>query len=163
MNAPKPLFAAIFIIAGIAVWYFGFRSSEEEKIRQRLEELSDIVSSPPEEGLLGKAKIFSSFEDLFANPVAIDTRIRQAQGVRTPKELAATYLALTQSGQTLTLSFKSPTITFPTEKTAKIETEATASVSRSGEEENKNTRQLIIILQQDEEGNWKFERFSDIP
>jgi hypothetical protein len=163
MNIPRILIAALLILAATAVWYWGFRSSEEDRIRTRLNELAEVISNPPSEGLLGKAKVISSFQKLLANPVILETQYYAARGIRSPKELAAGYLGLLQSGQTITLSFDSPSINFPSENEAKLKTTISASLSRAGQTERTESGTLFITLGKNDQNDWVFERFSENP
>ncbi|MBC2604135.1 hypothetical protein [Puniceicoccus vermicola] len=160
MKIPRPLLAFLALLIGTAIWYFGFRSSEEDIIREKLEELSNTISNSSSEGLLGKAKLISTFQDLLANPVVLESRYPNAQGVRSPKELAIGYLGLIQSGQTVDLQFRSPSISFPNEKEARVKTTVEATLTRSSGTKQNESQTLYITLGKDSEGNWKFERFS---
>ncbi len=159
MNLPRPLIFSFLVLAAAGIWFYAFRSSEEDKIRQRLDELSQTITTATAEGMLGKARIISSFQDLFANPVAINTRYRQAQGIHTPKELAASFLAILQSGKTVSLSFHSPHITFESDEKAKVKTTLRASVSQNNQTERAESQQILITLAKTPKDNWVFERF----
>ncbi|MGE9290337.1 MAG: hypothetical protein ACQKBT_05065 [Puniceicoccales bacterium] len=160
---PLPLLITVLILGTIA--YFILRSGPEDQIRAKLNELAETVSTPAAntDGLLGKAKIIASFQDLLANPVALDTQYSAAQGIRSPKELAAAYLSLLQSGQSVTLEFNSPSITFPHENESKVETKVKASLSRNQQPIRTESGTLYITLGKDPNGDWKFERFSQHP
>mgnify|MGYP006269364073 FL=1 len=151
--------AAVLVGAAVA-WFFFLRSSEENRIRERFAELEEIASRPPSAGLLGKAEVIGRFRELFADPVALETPRAPVSGIRSPDELAATYLSLVEAGSSFELSIDPGPIEFPSDDVARAEAKIDARVTRPGGRTRSETGSVLAELRKTE-GDWKFALFRE--
>lgn len=105
---------------------------------------------------MGKAQVLGSFQEIFANPVVLDTGDRRANGVYTPKELAATFIGIIQSGRTVSVSFGRPEIDLMDSQRAIVT--ATANVElREPSATQEDSADLTIEFAKDKNESWVIE------
>ena len=157
MNSSKLVLPiAILLVIGIAT-FFLFRSSEEDVIRDRLDELGEFVSTTDTAGLLGKAEVVSTFQKFFANPVLLDTRYRQARGIFSPKQLAAAYIGGSQSGRRVEVSWSRTTVEILNDSEAVVSTEASVDLFSGPEKVDSGTERLEIKWIKNKASDWVIE------
>ena len=166
MNNPRPSVLIIVVFLGLAAatWYWGFRSTEEDRIRGRIAELERLVSSPPSPGLMGKAETIAGFRDLLTNPVRIESRRSPISGVRSPDEIGAAFLGATGSGDEVDLVLSPKQILFSADDRATVEVVVRATLTRSGNPARDYSGKALFRLRKpDESDSWKFESFEENP
>lgn len=153
----------IAAVAGVllSVWWFVLRPSAEHEVRQQFEELSALVSEPPADGLMGKAKVLGGFRELFLDPVAIDSPAAGLDGLYSPQELAGAYLSAVQSGGVLDLSFDPGRIEFTETGEAHLEAGVVATITKPGGRAREESGRIAVELRETG-GEWLFSSFEEV-
>tara|TARA_R100000027_G_scaffold42073_3_gene31444 strand:+ start:40807 stop:41298 length:492 start_codon:yes stop_codon:yes gene_type:complete len=160
MKQPNRLTQILIVsLIAVTIGYLILRPSEEDKIRERLEELTQTLSTPPQNGLLGKAQVISSFQNLLANPVFLDSPTPHLQGVKSPRALALAYITLTQTGQQPTIEFKSLSIDILSENRAILKATATGSLIKNTTPTQSFSTPIEIELNKSN-NTWTFTKFT---
>lgn len=143
-------------------WFVFIKESEKERVIKKLDELEELISLDSPAGLIEKAGVVKGFRDLLADPFVISTtNVRQANGARSPDELAGMFLGANSQGYIFDLSFSSTSVVFPTENEAQVTVLAKGTVWHPNQGEREESRRVSIRLGKDDEGEWRFESFTD--
>ncbi|MFP4352067.1 MAG: hypothetical protein ACLFRP_00995 [Puniceicoccaceae bacterium] len=160
---PRSVLATLAVLAlAAAVWYWGFRPTEADRIRERIAELERVVSTPPAAGLMGKAETVAAFRDLLTNPVRIDSRQAPVRGIRSPDEVAAAFLAGSGAGDKVVLDISPKEILFSPDDRATVEIAVSATLTRSGNPPRDYSGNALVEMRKSkEDDSWKFESFEE--
>jgi hypothetical protein len=141
-----------------ALWLFW--PSEEDRIREQFDELSDLASKTEDASPLSGALGIKNFANLFCKEVSLKTRSSKLfTGNYTNHELARRYGRLRVFAKSLDLSFEALEFQTIDENDAKVTVRVLAwGTDKSGKKHGEDFRAEVLL--QKLEGEWKFREFA---
>ena len=140
------------------LWFFW--PSEEDRIREQFEDLSDLVSKPEDASPISDALALKNFPDLFCKEVVLETgSSKRLKGNYTNYELSNRYGRLRVLAKSLDLRFENLEFIFLKDDQAEVK----VLVVASGTDNHGNGRGesfLAEVFLQKSEGKWRFARFT---
>ena len=139
------------------LWFFW--PSEEDRIREQFDELSQLVSKTEASSPLSDALILEDFVNLFCEKVTLKTGSRKRlSGGRSNHELGQLCLRLRVSAKTIDLSFENLEFHEVNLDNAKVTVRVKAFVSdKRGKKNSENFQSEVLMLKR--EGDWRFASF----
>ena len=146
------------MVALSALWLFW--PSEEDLIRDKFDELSDLASKPEDASPISDALALKNFPDLFCKEVVLETgSSKRLKGNYTNYELSNRYGRLRVLAKSLDLRFENLEFIFLKDDQAEVKVRVVAS----GTDNHGNGRGesfLAEVFLQKSEGKWRFFRFT---
>ena len=148
----------IILLLFAAFWLFW--PSEEDRIREQFDELSQLASKTEDSSPLSDALILDDFVNLFCEKVTLKTGSRKRlSGGRSNHELGQLCLRLRVYAQTIDLSFENLEFQEVNVDNAKVTVRVKAFVSeKRGKNHSENFQAEVFIRKT--EGDWRFASFT---
>ena len=140
------------------LWFFW--PSEEDRIREQFDELSDLASKPEDASPISDALALKNFPDLFCKEVVLETgSSKRLKGNYTNYELSNRYGRLRVLAKSLDLRFEALEFQTMDEDDAKVTVRVRArGTDKSGKKHGEDFRAEVLL--QRRKGEWKFRQFT---
>ena len=146
------------MVALSALWLFW--PSEEDLIRDKFDELSDLGSKAVDASPVSDALALKNFPDLFCEEISLKTgSSRRLSGSYSNQELAQRYARLRAYATSLDLRFEVLKFVSTDHEDAKVSVRVMArGTDKRGEKHQEDFRAEVIL--QKRGGEWRFARFT---
>ena len=146
------------MVALSALWLFW--PSEEDLIRDKFDELSDLASKSVDASPISDALALKNFPHLFCEEVSLQTgSSKRLSGSYTNQELARRYGRLRAFAVSLDLRFDALAFQNIDEEYAKVTVRVRArGTNKSGKKHGEDFRAEVLL--QKSKGEWKFRQFT---
>ena len=152
---------SLFIVVLLCFWLF---PNDKKLIEEKLISLSELISKPKEQEVLGKALRVKAFKKMLAQEVLIDS-LKVPNGIRGKKtrdELAQWLLTAIEYSTMMSLGFGEPHIQTIEAGHAVLELKAETRVDMlTGDNQNETFERLLIEMVKIE-GHWLFKGFKEL-
>lgn len=154
----KPAAMAFILLAGLLVWYFFFRESDEVRVLNRLRDLAECVSR--NSGEKGTVMLIKSqqLDGFFADRCQIQVNEQMLTGDFTPEQLSAQITRGRQFFKSLSLSIHDPVVKVATPEQAEIDFTGQVLGQTANGERIREIRELRAVLSK-KDGKWRFTAF----
>ena len=122
----KLIILAILVIAGVAVWFFAFNKSEEDKVRARMLNFIKVMEKSAEDGNFSEALRTQQIPLYLAEEFTIRDVHRLINDTYSPTTFASTVLRFTAGCSTIDIDHYDMQVILTGEDTAEVSFEGSA-------------------------------------
>lgn len=151
------LLGSVILVAALFLWQH-FRTSDEQRIRRRFDDLAGYVSKGAGEGNIQTTLKGQGLGMLFADSCTLAIAAQSLAGTYTPEEIVSHAVRARAQFDVVDLDFHDITVRFPSDREAQVTCTVRFSARRRTGERVGEVRELKCRLKKRQD-TWLFSRF----
>ncbi len=160
MISKKVIIIGIIGAVVIMTW-FVLKSSPEDQVTERFDQLAELVSKDASQPPLAQAAKVKGVSNLFVDGCVVEIKAAQLSGVYSRQHIMERAMMAQRYFSIVQLEFHDLTITFPNDNTAKVLLTGQLSGSSTGGDIVSETRSLDCELEK-RDGDWFFTKMVEV-